>query len=77
MDIALTSMLAKRKNTELIGKSYILWEHGFPYNTMTCCIFSRETGIRDTTKISPVGEKKAEKESDQKASETGSLYYSL
>ena len=42
---------------------------------MTCCIFSKETGIQDTMKISPVGEKKAEKKSDQKASETGSLFF--
>ena len=53
-----------------------MWEHGFPYNTMTCCIFSKEIAIQDTKKISPVGEKVAEKTSDQKAGETHSLYCS-
>ena len=43
---------------------------------MTCCIFSKETAIQDTKKISPVGEKMAEKMSDQKAGETHSLYCS-
>ena len=53
-----------------------MWEHGFPYNTMTCCIFSKETAVQDTKKISPVGKKMAEKKSDQKAGETHSLYCS-
>ena len=43
---------------------------------MTCCIFSKETAIQDTKKISPVGEKMAEKIGDQKAGETHSLYCS-
>ena len=44
---------------------------------MTCCIFSKETAIQDTKKISPVGEKMAEKIGDQKTGETHSLYCSI
>ena len=43
---------------------------------MTCCIFSKETAVQDTKKISTVGKKMAEKMSDQKAGETHSLYCS-
>ena len=47
---------------------------------MKCCIFSKETVIRETKKISFAnpgvvshGERKEEKESDQKAGETCAL----
>ena len=68
---ALTSTLA------IISKSYIFWEHGFPYNTMTYCIFSKETEIQDMKKISFVGKKRAREKSDQKAGETCALWMSM
>ena len=42
---------------------------------MTCYIFSKETAMQDTKKISFVAEKKAEKESDQKAGETNKGHF--
>ena len=66
-------MLAKREKYLFNREEQYLWEHGFPYNTMACCIFSKETVIQETKQISPVREKKAEKRSEKKGGETRAL----
>ena len=61
-------MLAKRKNTYLIGKSYIF------ENKVQCCIFSKETVKQETKKILSAEEiKKEGKKRDQKAGKTRDL----
>ena len=60
-------MLAKRKNTYLIGKSYIF------ENKVQCCIFSKETVKQETRKLSAEEIKKEGKKRDQKAGKTRDL----